>query len=163
MKFRMKNENGEEFEFEGDEKSFSAVVGQLANRLFDPSRPRQHGRSGSAIGSKGTSDPTTPHETMTTTAIAVRLRATRGPDLFVAAATKLTFYDGKESFTRSDVLKEMRSATSFFTENHRKNLSKYVRQLIADKRLNERAKDLYVLAMETRTEMARKLGIRLPQ
>ncbi len=29
MKFRIKNEGGQEFEFEGDEKDFSVVVGQL--------------------------------------------------------------------------------------------------------------------------------------
>jgi hypothetical protein len=86
-----------------------------------------------------------------------------GPDLFLAAATKLTLYDAKEAFTRSEALKEMSSATSLYTENHRKNLSKYVRKLIADRKLNERSKDLYVLAMETRTEIALKLGVRLPQ
>src|SRR6266852_5962112 len=66
MKFRMKNENGEEFEFEGDEKAFGAVVSQLGGRLFDPARARHDVHSGPARGSEKGSDPLSPRETMTT-------------------------------------------------------------------------------------------------
>ncbi len=50
----------------------------------------------------------------------------------------------------------MKSATSFFVENHRKNLSTYIRKLIHDRSLNERLKDLYVLTREARLEIAQK-------
>jgi hypothetical protein len=161
MKFRMKTESGEEFEFEGDEQAFD-MAGQFADRVFGTARTRQHVHGGDAGGQKRTSDPPAFHEPTTTNAIALRLNVSRGPDLFLAAATKLTLHDRKETFTRSEILREMSSATSFFNENHRKNLSKYVRKLIAERKLNERSKDLYALTMEARTEFARRLAMRLP-
>jgi len=125
MKFRIRNEGGEEFEFEGDEKDFSVVVGQLDGRLFDPGRPRDGAHRRPPAGPSPTSGQPRSGETMTTNAIAVRLGCIGGSDLFLAAATRLTFYDEKEAFTRSEVLREMKSAASFFVENHRKNLSTY--------------------------------------
>jgi hypothetical protein len=163
MKFRMKNESGGEFEFEGDAKAFNAVLGKLGGSVFGPIRTQHDAHASAATASRRAPERPTSRDSMTTNAISVRLGFKSGPDLFLAAATKLTLYDEKETFTRSEVLKEMSSATSFFTQNHRKNLSKYVQKLIADKRLNERSKGLYVLAMETRTEIAQKLGVRPPQ
>jgi hypothetical protein len=77
----------------------------------------------------------------------------------MAAAAKLTFCDGRGAFDRSELLKEMSSATSFFEVNHRKNLSHYLRRLLAPKRLIERSKDVYVLPRDARNELAQRLGI----
>jgi hypothetical protein len=70
MKFRIKNEGGEEFEFEGDEKEFSVVVGQLDGRLFDPVRPRDRDHRWPTTGPSPTSGQPRSGETMTTNAIA---------------------------------------------------------------------------------------------
>ena len=52
----------------------------------------------------------------------------------LAAIAKLTFIDGMATVTRADILREMQSATGFYNENHRKNLSKSLRTLARQKK-----------------------------
>jgi hypothetical protein len=63
----------------------------------------------------------------TVAALAAKLTASSGADLIMAAAAKLTFVDGQESFSRKTLLEAMRTATNYYKRTYRNNLSGYLK------------------------------------
>ena len=166
MRLRIKNSTTE-LEFEGDfdreGKVLSSVVMPLLAQSFliGPS-PQVRVATGMvppdmARGEQKTNQKTKLQIESTTAEIAARLNVKTGNDLAVSAAAKLMFSDGKETFSRSDILTEMRSAVSFFQENYRKNLTRFINTLLKGRVLNERSKDVYALSHQATADLARKL------
>jgi hypothetical protein len=93
----------------------------------------------------------------TTNTIAARLAAKSGADLFTAAAAKLHFVDGKESFSRKDLLAEVRQAKQYFNENYISNASSILKGLVKTT-LNEVSKDTFALSAKAVTNLEPKLA-----
>ncbi len=93
----------------------------------------------------------------TTNAIAGRINAKTGPDLFTAAAAKLYFVDKKESFSRQELIKEIRSATQYFKETYVGNASSILKTL-GKTTLNEASKDRFSLTASAVADMEPKLA-----
>jgi hypothetical protein len=86
------------------------------------------------------------HGSLSTSVVATKLGGQTGGDLALAAAAKLVLADESESFSRDVLLKEMRSAKSFFKATYSKNLSGYIKNLVKAGRLNELGNEHYALS-----------------
>lgn len=94
----------------------------------------------------------------TTGAIAAKLGCKSGPDLTIAAAARLTLASGKETFSRKDILNEMKTATAYYKATYRGNFSAILNGLIKDGALLEPAKDTYSLSATKKTELGKQLA-----
>lgn len=94
----------------------------------------------------------------TTGTIAAKLNVTSGPDLAVAAAVRLMLGLGQGSFTRDQLLTEMKSASSYYKKSYRSNLSNMLSGLVKSSRFVETAKDTYALSANTKTDMESRLA-----
>jgi hypothetical protein len=81
-----------------------------------------------------------------TNTIATLTNAASGPDLIIAAAAHLTIVQNKGRISRSELLSEVQTATSFYKASYRSNLSNYLDRLVKADRLRLVAPDTYSLA-----------------
>ena len=81
-----------------------------------------------------------------TATIAAKLGVKNGKHLVIAACTHLHFESNQESFTRAQILDEMKKATGYYQQNYSKNLSRYIQQLMKDGTIIESAKHTYALS-----------------
>lgn len=93
-----------------------------------------------------------------TNTIATLLGSVSGSDLTIAAAAHLTLSKGKDTFTRSELTTEMKSAAGFFNKSYISNLSKSLNTLTSQDRLRLVAKDTYALSNKEKTEIEAKLA-----
>jgi endoglucanase Acf2 len=70
----------------------------------------------------------------TVAAIAGQLSVKTGPDLIIAAAAKLTLVDGKDTFSRDELIAAMKTATSYYKKSDVNNLSSYLNTHFDNKR-----------------------------
>ena len=96
--------------------------------------------------------------TYSTNTIAAHLEAKSGPDLVICAMAQLELVQNKTSSTRSDILAEMKSATTYFSESIRSNLSASLAGLTKGKRINQIAKDTYALSASERKQLEAKIA-----
>jgi len=94
----------------------------------------------------------------TTSSIAADFSAKTGPDLALAAGARLAIGLGRDSFTRDDLLTEMKSATTFYQKNYSGNLTKMLVGLVKAKKFREISKDTYSLSAATKTDLEARLG-----
>lgn len=95
---------------------------------------------------------------ITTGTIAARLQVKTGSDLALAAAARLTFGLNKDTFTRQELLAEMKAATTYYQKNYSANLTKLLKTLISNSKLKETAAKVYSLTATARTEMEAALA-----
>ena len=95
---------------------------------------------------------------LSTATIASRMGAKTGPDLAIAASTHLTFVKGKEVFTLAEIRAEMKGAKSYYNTSMGSNLSKNLKSLVKNKRLNETASDTYALTAPEKDAMEKLLA-----
>jgi len=93
-----------------------------------------------------------------TNTIATHLGAASGPELAIAAAAHLTFFTGKDSFTRSEIHNEMKAAVTYYKASMSGNLSKILGTLVENKRLNYLRTNTYALSAAERTVLEPKLA-----
>jgi len=94
----------------------------------------------------------------TVSAIAAKLQVESGPDLVIAAAAKLTFVDGKESFSRKELLDAMRSGPSYMKPSYSSNLSQALKTLLSDGRITEPSTDQIALMAAERAKLEPQLA-----
>ncbi|MEM7336729.1 MAG: hypothetical protein AAF490_31945 [Chloroflexota bacterium] len=94
----------------------------------------------------------------TTSTVAARLKVSSGSDLVIAAASRLTLVLNQESFSRSELLKEMQAAKAYYKTSYRKNLSNYLKTLVGADRIREVAKDTYAMSASERNKVETKLA-----
>jgi hypothetical protein len=99
-----------------------------------------------------------PPNKMTTTTLAAKLKCKKGPELVLAAAAKLTICDQQSTFSRNDLITEMKSATGFFKASYINNLSNSLSTLVKDQQLHEVSPNTYSLPDNVKTELEQKLG-----
>ncbi|GAA3915666.1 hypothetical protein [Litoribacillus peritrichatus] len=94
----------------------------------------------------------------TTGSLAATLGVKSGTDLIMAAAGRLTLSLGQGTFTRSQIITEMKSATAYHKKTYVNNLTKYLNQLVKDQKLMETAKDTYALSASAKSNMESRIA-----
>lgn len=89
--------------------------------------------------------------------VADRMGVKSGPDLVIAAAAYLQIMEGKQSFTRRELMETMKSATSHYYQNIGSNLTAALKSLGGSK-LNQLANDTYSLRSNELNELRTKLA-----
>jgi len=89
--------------------------------------------------------------------IAAALDCNTGSDLVVAAAAYLTFVQGVGTFTRSELLEAMRSATSFYKSSYCNNLTNYIGTTVKDDDLRDIASGKYSLSHKAKQRLEEQL------
>lgn len=96
--------------------------------------------------------------TFSTNTIAAHLDAKSGPELVICAMAELELVQRRASSSRTDILAEMKNATTYFKETMRNNLSGSLSRLVKDKRINQIAKDTYALSANERKQLEAKVA-----
>lgn len=96
--------------------------------------------------------------TFSTNTIAAHLEAKTGPELVISALAQLELVQGKASSTRTEILAEMKSATNYYNQNMRGNMTKILAGLTTGKRINQIAKDTYALSASERKQLEAKVA-----
>ena len=115
-----------------------------------PAAPAVPGGGGAIVAAANQLD-------LTTNSIAAKLRVKTGSDLVMAAALRLTRM-GKVSFSRAEIVAQMREAAAYFKQTYVDNLSTYIKTLLTAGKLLENAKDTYALSEASRTELEARLA-----
>lgn len=89
----------------------------------------------------------------TTGSLAAKLGVKSGPDLIIAAAAQLTFVQGKEKFTRKDVMSEIKEASAYYKSSYGSNLTTYLNGLVKDGTFLETSKGVYALSANKATQI----------
>lgn len=84
---------------------------------------------------------------------AAKLGAKKGSDLALAAAAAIVIGQGKDSFSRSDLLRGMQSAKAYYKTTYRSNLSHYISTLVKAEHLLDHGNDSYGLHEAKRKEL----------
>lgn len=98
------------------------------------------------------------HFTFSTNTIAAHLDAKTGPELVISALAQLELVQGKASSTRTEILAEMKSATTYYNQTMRSNMTKSLARLTSAKRINQIAKDTYALSANERKQLEAKVA-----
>jgi hypothetical protein len=94
----------------------------------------------------------------TTSTLAAKLGCSSGLDLIIVAATRLTFVAGLPTFSRQNILDEMKTASGYYKQSYGANLSNYLQSLVKSGKLLETAKDIYSLSDTEKKEVGTKLA-----
>jgi hypothetical protein len=94
----------------------------------------------------------------TTKTIATKLSAASGTDVARAAIAHLGIIKAMATFSRADILTEMRGATGFYRKSMSNNLTKSLSSLIADQTINENGSDVYALTPVAEKKLRQDLG-----
>lgn len=93
-----------------------------------------------------------------TNTIAAHMGGSSCTELALAAAAQLAFVAKKETFSRSDILSEMKEASSYYSSNMSSNLSKSLESLVKSKRLNLIKQGTYALSAGEKSALEAKLA-----
>lgn len=115
----------------------------------DPPTAQTNGAG--SIGSTGDFD----HSTNT---IATHLGAKTGPDLAIAAAAHLELVKKKGTFTRKEIIHEMKSAATYYKGIMLGNLTKSLNYLVKNNRLNQVDKGVFALSAPEKKVLETKLA-----
>jgi len=144
-----------EIKFKGSEEYMKEELPQLIELLF--SLTPKHIEK--ADNSKELPADTSQHNSsnqklqMTTNTIASKLSVKSGNELVIASCAHLTFVQGKDTFSRSDILNEMKQASNYYKANIRKNLSNILKTLINQNKILEIESDTYALSAPNKEQL----------
>lgn len=147
-----------EVEYEGDQKFIESGLLALISELKQavPSAPAS---AGAGAGGPAPNAPAGQSAFgHTTSQIAQILSVASGPELAIAAAAHLTLVKGQAQLQRSDILKEMRGAPSFYSDGYSGNLTSILNGLVKKKTFNPIGANVFALANSARKEIEEKLS-----
>lgn len=124
----------------------------LATRLMGVIGPDRSGTKNERNGTAGSC------LKMTTNNVASKLGGGTGTELAAAAAAKLTLVDDKETFSRAELLAEMKSAHGFYKGTFSRNLSSSLASLVKGDKLREIASGRYALEARTKQGFLSRLA-----
>lgn len=151
-----------EIDYEGTEEFLKQELPQLLKTAMELHKASggssEPGRttSGSASAHRGAAPKKL---TLTTASIAGQFGGASGAELLQAAAAHLVLVKGSETFSRQELLAEMKSAPAFYKSSYSGNLSNYIATAIQkDGPLAETGKDTYTLKAAARKTLEAKLA-----
>ena len=139
-----------EVEYQGDASFLKKDLLETVKELLALQIAEQSS-SGNGGGAGGGFD----HSTDT---IANILGAKRGPDLMMAAAAHLHFVKGKETFTRKEIIAEMRTASGHWKSSYGANMTTNLNGLKSKERLRQISQGTYALSNKERQALGAKLA-----
>jgi hypothetical protein len=89
--------------------------------------------------------PSNNNQVLDVNTIAKKLQLEGRKNLVMAACLYLVLVEGKEVFSRDEIIVAMKAATQFYSENSLKSLSQYITSLTTQGYLLERAQDVYAI------------------
>jgi len=101
--------------------------------------------------------PRTPSKKLHVNSVAKKLAAKTGSQVAEAAAATLQICEGKETFTRGELLDTMKKANMYYKENMSGNLTKILGVLVGSK-LNQISDGVYSLTAEAYEDLETKLA-----
>lgn len=146
-----------EVEFEGSEEFIKNELVQMVDAISKmhiakiiPTPPSQNpaNSENSSNGGKGWG----------VTTYAANMKVQTGTDLIIATCAYLTFEMEKGTFSRKEVLEEMKGATSYFKANYSKNLSRYFDQLVKNGDLVITSTKLFALSANKKSALEQLLA-----
>jgi hypothetical protein len=146
-----------EIDVEGSEDFLKAEVPILLKAAMDLAKAAPAATNAPNRPS-GTTPPGDPNLSGTTTTIAAKLSVNTGPKLLIAAAAHLTLVARKETFTREDLLEQMRGASRYYKNSYGSNLSQSLATAISQGNLIENTRNVYALSAKARAELEAKLA-----
>lgn len=153
-----------ELEYEGDPafltggiEALLETMGTLAGKVPEPP-PMTIVESPSLSTNGNGAPPLSGSYTFSTNTIAAHLDAKTGPELVVCAMAQLELVQGKSPSSRAEILSEMKSATTFYNENMRKNMSNTLSSLTKTKRINQNSGDAYALGAAEKKKVEAKIA-----
>ena len=90
--------------------------------------------------------------------VAARMGCRHGTDLVLAASAQLSIRAGEKSFSRAALLGEMKTAADYYKPVYGKNLSRYLKNLIRERQLDEPGPGIYALTARSRRELKKLLA-----
>ncbi|MYB89840.1 MAG: hypothetical protein F4X93_07805 [Proteobacteria bacterium] len=93
-----------------------------------------------------------------TDTIASKLDAKNGSDMVIAAAANLTLIQKKSTFTRQEILNEMKSAKTYYRASMSSNLTRAIDNLIKAKRINRSSKGEFALSASEKSNLEAKIA-----
>ncbi|CUH99422.1 MULTISPECIES: hypothetical protein [Roseobacteraceae] len=153
-----------ELEYEGDPSFLTGGIEELLTTMGDLSTrvPKELTQTTPATtpATNATSSPESAADSynFSTNTIAAHLDAKTGPELIICALAQLELVQGKPSSVRTEILTEMKGATTYYNENMRSNMTKSLGNLTKAKRINQVAKDTYSLSASERKQVEAKVA-----
>lgn len=89
--------------------------------------------------------------------VASALDAKTGPDVAIAAAATLQILEGKEIFSRNDLIESMKKATKYYNKNMLSNLTKIISGLVGEE-FNQISEGSYSLSASALRALEAKLA-----
>ncbi|UVO49244.1 hypothetical protein M0208_01440 [Sphingomonas sp. SUN019] len=89
--------------------------------------------------------------------VAQKLKAKTGSEVAVAAAATLQIYDGKQTFSRTELLDTMKKATMHYSANMSGNLTKILGSLVGSK-FNQISDGVYSLTSDDYQKLVAQLA-----
>jgi hypothetical protein len=140
-----------------DKKSASRKSpGRKSSGRKTPAAPSS--ANAAADGTTSTDQETRAAPADTTAAIAGKIECKHGTDLVLAASARLNLFAEQKSYSRAALLGEMKTATEYYRPVYGKNLSRYLKNLIKDRQLNEPRPGIYALTAAARREIRKILA-----
>lgn len=146
-----------EVEFEGSEEYMKDELPALVELLYSLS-PADDSDEEESVELQATTDTSKQKLQMTTNTIAAKLNAKKAGDLILAACGHLALVKGAGTYTRSNILAEMKLATNYYKGTMIKNLSGSLKTLVKKNKLLETATDTYALDANTKTTIESTLN-----
>ncbi len=158
-----------EVDYEGSEEFLKNELPGLLSALADLRRAssdtnnsrsadNQANPNATQTAAQSSTTPTGELPTLTTGSIAARLQVSSGPDLAIAAAARFNLIAKRDTFTRQELLTEMKTASAYYKTSMSDNLTKHIRSLVKQDKLVESAKNVFSLSAATQSEVAAKLA-----
>jgi hypothetical protein len=155
-----------EFEYEGETELGLADIKDLFTHietLFKVPVLAEGGQSHSAPAAAPAGNgaapaaPATPGQKLHINSVAQKLKAKSGPEVALAAAATLQIMDGKQTFTRPELLDVMKKATMHYKDSMSGNLTKILSTLVGSK-FNQVSDGVYSLTSDAYQELAAQLA-----
>jgi hypothetical protein len=89
--------------------------------------------------------------------VAQKLKAKTGSEVAIAAAATLQIYEGKQTFSRAELLDMMKKATMYYNANMSGNLTKILGSLVGPK-FNQISDGVYSLTSDEYQKLAAQLA-----
>lgn len=151
-----------EFEYEGETELGVADIKELFSHIETLFKVPILAEGGEAHAparapNPDPASPSNPTHKLHVNSIAKKLSAKTGPQVAEAAAAALQIFDGKETFSRADLLETMKKATMHYKESMASNLTKILETLVGPK-FNQISDGIYSLSAEAYADLEAKLA-----
>ena len=147
-----------EVEFEGSEEYMKDELPALVELLYSLGPMESSESEEEALELPASSDTSKQKIQMTTNTIASKLGVKSGNELVMAACAHLTFAKGVDTFSRGNILAEMKLASNFYKANMRSNLSSTLKTLLKQNKLLETSTDTYALEASIKSQLESQLN-----